>query len=104
MVFILAIALGSKVITMVRKLSVENILDSDKLIMPYIQLKDKPIYTRGDENLKLIVPAIMRYTLNDNYFKSQILPMLGQVNFTEIILDCGNGQTLKLNMTTSEFE
>jgi hypothetical protein len=73
---------------MIKNLSVENILDSDKLIMPYIQLKDKPVYTRSDQTLKLIAPATMRYTLNNNYFNSQILPQLGQVNFTDIVLDC----------------
>jgi len=75
---------------MVRDFSVENILDSDKLIMPYIQLKDSTKYTREDANLKLIAPATMYYTLNKTYFNSQIVPSLGQVNFTEILLDCGN--------------
>lgn len=103
-IFILAIALGSRVITMVRNFSVESILDSDKLIMPYIQLKDKITYTRSDKMLKLIAPATMFYTLNNTYFNSQILPKLGQVNFTEILLDCGNGQKLKLNFTTSQFD
>ncbi len=104
LIFIAAIALWSQVITMIKNLSVENILDSDKLIMPYIQLKDKPVYTRSDQTLKLIAPATMRYTLNNNYFNSQILPQLGQVNFTDIVLDCWNGQKLKINMTTSEFD
>lgn len=104
LLFIFAIVLGSNVITMVKNLSVENILDSDKLIMPYIQLKDKTAYTRSDETLKLIAPATMRYTLNNNYFNSQIVPQLGQVNFTEILLDCGNEQKLSLNFTTAQFE
>lgn len=103
-VFILAIVLWSRIITLVRNFSVENILDSDKLIMPYIQLKDKPTYTRGDVALKLIAPATMRYTLNSNYFNSQIVPPLWQVNFQTIVLDCGNGQKLNLNFTTFQFE
>ena len=89
---------------MVRNFSVENILDSDKLIMPYIQLKDKTVYTRSDVNLKLIAPATMYYTLNTNYFNSQIAPTLGQVNFTEIVLDCGNDQKIPLNFTTAQFD
>ncbi len=104
LLFIVAIVLWSRVITIVKNFSVENILDSDKLIMPYIQLKDKTAYTRSDENLKLIAPATMRYTLNNTYFNSQILPQLGQVNFTEILLDCWNGQKLSLNFTTAQFE
>jgi len=92
------------VITMVNNFSVDNILDSDKLIMPYIQLKDSTKYTRTTANLNLIAPATMYYKLNTNYFNSQILPSLGQANFTEILLDCGNGQKLTLNFTTSEFD
>jgi len=89
---------------MVRNFSVDNILDSDKLIMPYIQLKDGTKYTRTTLDLKLIAPATMYYTLNTNYFNAQIVPPLGQVTFTEMFLDCGNGQKLKLNFTTSQFD
>lgn len=102
--FILAIALGASVITKVRALSVENIIDNDKLIMPYLQLKDKVIYTRNDEKLKLIAPATMRYALNGNYFNAQILPQLGQVSFSSIVLDCGNGQKIAMNIETAQFE
>ena len=103
-VFIVAIVLWAKVITMVRNFSVDNILDSDKLIMPYLQLKDGIKYTRTTTDLKLIAPATMYYTLNTNYFNAQIMPPLGQVTFTEMLLDCGNGQKLKLNFTTSQFD
>ena len=102
--FIFAIVLGARVITMVQNFSVENILDSDKLIMPYLQLKDGTKYTRENVTLKLIAPATMFYTLNNTYFNSQIVPSLGQVNFTEILLDCGNGQKLTLNLTTFQFD
>jgi hypothetical protein len=54
--------------------------------------------------MKLIAPATMYYTLNNTYFNSQIVPPLGQVNFTEMYLDCGNGQKLKLNFTTAQFD
>jgi hypothetical protein len=104
LIFIFAIVLGARVITLVRNFSVENVLDSDKLIMPYIQFKDGIQYTRGDATLKLIAPATIFYTLNTNYFNSQIVPPLGQVNFTEIILDCGNGQKIPLNFTTAQFD
>jgi hypothetical protein len=89
---------------MVKNISVENILDSDKLVMPYIQLKTGPQYTRTDATLKLVAPASMYYTLNTNYFNAQILPQLGQANVTVMVLDCGNGQTLNLNFTTRQFE
>ena len=89
---------------MVQNFSVDNIVDSDKLIMPYIQLKDGTKYTRTALDLKLIAPATMYYTLNNTYFNSQLVPPLGQVNFTEVFLDCGNGQKLALNFTTSQFD
>ena len=54
--------------------------------------------------MKLIAPATMYYTLNSNYFNSQLVPPLGQVNFTEMYLDCGNGQKLKLNFTSFQFD
>jgi len=104
LIFIFAIVLGARVITMVRNFSVDNILDSDKLIMPYIQFKDGTKYTRWDATMKLIAPATMYYTLNSNYFNSQLVPPLGQVNFTEMYLDCGNGQKLKLNFTSFQFD
>lgn len=103
-IFIVAIVLWAKIITMVKNFSVDNILDNDKLIMPYIQLKDGTKYTRNTPNLRLIAPATIFYTLNNNYFNSQILPPLGQVNFTEVFLDCGNGQKLSLNFTTAQFD
>ena len=103
LIFIFSIVLWARIITMVRNFSVENILDSDKLIMPYLQLKDTTKYTREDPKLKLIAPATIYYALNTNYFNSQILSSLGQANFTEILLDCGNGQKLTLNLTTAQF-
>ena len=103
-VFIFAIVLWARVITMINNFSVDNILDSDKLIMPYLQFKDGTKYIRLDPTMKLIAPATMYYTLNNTYFNSQIVPQLGQVNFTEVFLDCGNGQKLTLNFTTSQFD
>lgn len=53
---------------MVKNFSADNIIDSDKLIMPYLQLKDDTIYTRTAPNLRLIAPATMYYKLNNTYF------------------------------------
>lgn len=102
--FIFGIAFGAQILTMVKNISVENILDSNKLIMPYIQLKDWVKYTRSDTTLKLIAPANIYYTLNTNYFNAQVLPSLWQVTIPSMSLDCGNGQTLPLNLTTRQFD
>lgn len=90
---------------MVKNFSADNIIDSDKLIMPYLQLKDETIYTRTAPNLRLIAPATMYYKLNNTYFFWTLTASLGQATFTEMTLDCGNGQKLKLtNTATYEFD
>jgi hypothetical protein len=96
--------LGAQILTSVRNISVENIIDSNKLIMPYIQLKDGARYTRSDSSLSLIAPATIFYALNTTYFNAQILPTLGQANIQQMTLDCGNGQTLTLNFSTWQFD
>ncbi len=102
--FVLAIGLGAKINTLITNLSLENILDSNQLVMPYLQTKSWPVYTRLDPTLKLIAPSIMTYKLNTQYFNSNILPSLWQVNFSSIDLDCWNGTKLLLDMTTYTFK
>ena len=103
LLFIIALALGAQVITSVRNISIENIVDSNQVIMPYVQLKEGFVYTRGDATLKLIAPTSLAYKLNTTYFNAQILPTLGQVTISAMNLDCGNGQTLSYDMTNPQF-
>lgn len=102
-IFMFAIVIGARIIILVNNFSVENIMDSDKLIMPYLQIKDDIVYTRGNDAPKLIAPATIYYELNPNYFRS-IISTLGQVNFTDIVLDCGNGQKLPMDFVTYQFK
>ena len=101
--FIFAIVIGARIITMVNNFSVDSILDSNNLIMPYLQLKDgvKNVHTTTD--LKLIAPATMFYEINAAY-SSKLLSSLGQVTPQKVDLDCWNGQTLTLNLTTNQFD
>jgi len=46
----------------------------------------------------------MSFELNTSYFNGQILPSFGQAKFNQIILDCGNGQSIPMNMSTAKFE
>ena len=94
--FIFAIVIGARIITMVNNFSVDSILDSNNLIMPYLQLKDgvKNIHTTTD--LKLIAPATMFYAINADY--TSRLSSLGQVMLQEIDLDCWNDQNQKLKL------
>ena len=89
---------------MIKNISVENILDGDKILMPYYQLKDGPTYTRSLSGLKIIAPAMMYYQMNSNYFNTQIVPQIGQATVTDVTLDCGNGQTLKINTADFKFQ
>ena len=72
---------------MVNNFSVDSILDSNNLIMPYLQLKDgvKNVHTTTD--LKLIAPATMFYEINAAY-SSKLLSSLGQVTPQKVDLDC----------------
>lgn len=105
LIFITSLAFGAKLLNVIRNISVENILDSDKLVMPYLIMKDGPKYTRSEENIKLIAPSFLTYKLNTNYFNSQIRPTLWwQPELKEAILDCGNWQNLDLVIETAEFD
>lgn len=105
LIFITSLAFGAKLLNVIRNISVENILDSDKLVMPYLIMKDGPKYTRSEENIKLIAPSFLTYKLNTNYFNSQIRPTLWwQPELKEVILDCGNWQTLNLVIETADFD
>jgi len=102
--FILAIVLGAQVLNIVKGVSVDSMLDSDRLIMPYLQLKDGPKHIRNTENLNLIAPGNMFFALNKDYYTMRIVPGLWQITTEAIVLDCGNGQTLDMNLSTSQFE
>lgn len=101
--FIFAIAFGAKILSTVNSISIENIVDSNKLIMPYVQMKDGFKYTRSDAKLKLIAPTTLAYKLNPDYFNTQIFPTLGQATVLEMSLDCGNGQALAYDATNQQF-
>lgn len=105
LIFATSLAFWAKLLNVIRNISVENILDSDKLVMPYLMMNDGPIYTRSEEDIKLIAPASLTYKLNTNYFDSQVRPTLWwQPEVKEIVLDCGNGQTLNMILDTAEFD
>lgn len=102
--FILALVLGARVLNIVKGVSVDSMLDSDRLIMPYLQLKDGPKHIRNTENLNLIAPGNMFFALNKDYYNMRIVPGLWQITTEAIVLDCGNGQTLNMNLNTAQFE
>ena len=79
-------------------------LDSDRLVMPYLQLKDGPKHIRNTPNLNLIAPGNMFFMLNREYYNARILGTLGQITLQGVILNCGNGQTLNLNLSNRQFE
>ena len=84
-----------------------NILNSNDLIIPYIQFGNPGGQNKAiavDSTIPLIAPSIMSYSLNTTYFNSNVLPSLGQISSIVMNLDCGNGQKLPLNLTTYQFQ
>lgn len=102
-IFIFALVLWAKVLNIVKGVSVDSMLDSDKLIMPYLQLKDGPKHIRNTENLNLIAPGNMYFMLNKDYYLMRIVPWLWKITTEAVVLDCGNGQKLAMNLNTSQF-
>jgi len=102
--FIVSIALWARVINIVKWISVDSMLDSDRLVMTYLQLKDGPKHVRNTANLYLIAPGNMFFMLNRDYYNARIIGSLGQVSTQAVVLDCGNGQTLNLNLSNLQFE
>lgn len=103
LIFIFAIVLWANVITKIRNFSVDSILDSNSLILPFLQLKDGVKNVHNTPDLKLIAPATMYYEINAAY-SSRLLWSLWQVAAQAVTLDCGNGQNLTLNLTTNQFD
>lgn len=103
-IFIFWLGLGYWTLTMIRSISITNSVDSTKLVLPYIWFKNGFVAVSSDPKIALLAPSAMAFKLNTDYFNSQILPTLGQVNLDGIVLDCGNDQTLSMNMTTAQFD
>jgi hypothetical protein len=57
----------------------------------------------SDPKIVLLAPSALAFKLNTDLFNGQILPTLGQASFDSVVLDCGNKQTLDMNMSNAEF-
>lgn len=105
--FIGSIALWSNVLTTIRNMSWGSALDANKIVIPYVLQVAWAITNwiplQSDPTIRLIAPSSISYVLNSAYFTSQIWNTLWQVTFTDMTLDCGNWQTLSINMSTSQF-
>ena len=102
-VFIFGLGAGYQTLTMVKNITVGNALDNTKLILPYIQFKTNLVALSSDPKIVLLAPSAMAFKLNTDYFNGQILPSLGQASFDSMILNCGNGQSLDMNMSNAQF-
>jgi len=59
-----------------RDISVDDFVDANKLLKPYIQLKDNTVYLGSEPSLVAIAPVNMFYSLNADLFNKQIVPQL----------------------------
>lgn len=103
-IFVFGIGAWYQTLTMVSSLSTSNSVDNTKLVLPYVQFKNGLVALSSDPKIVLIAPSQMAFKLNTDYFNGQILPTLGQASFDSLVLDCGNGQTLNMNMTNAQFD
>ena len=90
-------------ISMINNISVDSNVDSNRLVSTFVYVKGWTIST-STPGLKLIAPSVIELKLNSTYFNGQVLPTLGQVKFNKVELDCGNDQTINMNMSTVKFE
>ncbi len=93
----------AKILDMLKNIEIDDFIDANKLLKPYIQLKDNTAYLDSDPNLVAIAPVNMFYSLNSELFNKQIMPQLWAVTLQELSLDCGNGQTLDMDMQNATF-
>ncbi|MDD3262729.1 MAG: PKD domain-containing protein [Candidatus Absconditabacteria bacterium] len=101
--FVGGIFLGSRVLDMIKNISVDSVVDNNRLIVTKVYFKEGYINS-NTPGVSLIAPSLMSFELNTSYFNGQILPSFGQAKFNQIILDCGNGQSIPMNMSTAKFE
>lgn len=98
-----AIAWWTNVIQKINTISVEDNIETDKLLLSSVELVWWPQYLYSNPRLKLIAPWSIYYSLNVNMFNSRIMPTLWPATLWWIELDCGNWQTLDLDMPTGKF-
>lgn len=105
--FILLIATlvwWARVLDILRNIDTDSFVDSNKLLKPYIQLKDNTAYLNSDTSLVVIAPVNMFFALNADLFNKQIVPKLWAVTISNITLNCGNGQALDMDMQSASFK
>lgn len=100
------IGLWSKVLNMIKTISVDNVVDNNRLIVTGVYVLDSQKWSWfvSTSAIKLIAPSLISFSLNTDYFNGQVLPSFGQATFNQVVLDCGNGQTVPMNMATAQFE
>lgn len=94
----------ARVLDILKNIEVDDFVDANKLLKPYIQLQDTTAYLDSDPGLVAIAPVNMFYTLNSELFNKQIVPQLWAVTLQSLSLDCGNGQTLSMDMQSAAFK
>ena len=95
--------LGANVLNAISSMSTTASVNNNLLVLPYISMKDGYKDISTDKTIKVIAPALMSFKLGSDYFNSKILPTLWQAQITQVVLDCGNKQTITMNLSTALF-
>jgi len=94
----------AKVLNMLKTIEVNDFVDSNSILSALWEKAwpitadwsiSNPEYTlRDSTSYPLIAPANIKYKINKTIFDNKVMPQLWNVNVTNAILDCGNGQEL----------
>jgi hypothetical protein len=98
-----SIALWAVTISNINQMAASQNIDTNSLLVPYVNFKDGPQYFLGDPSIKLIAPISLSYQLNSPVFNAQVYPTLGVVDIEGVTLDCGNGQIVNMDTTNLTF-
>lgn len=90
---IFSIGFGTISIMQINKLSWKSVIQTNNMVNLFLQTKDSPILL--PEQIVPVVPAYVRFDLNKELFRSQILSKLSaDSKLSSLEVDCWNWQTL----------
>jgi len=103
-ILVATLIFGARTLNTLKDIQVDDFVDTNRLLKPYIQLKDNTAYIWSDTSLVTIAPANMFFTLSTDIFNKQIVPQLWDITIQNITLDCGNGQDLNMDLQNATFQ
>lgn len=104
LIFAASIWFGYTVITKISSIETNETLSNNEFVVPYMNFKWIKKDQISDPSVKFVAPGNVSFYFNSKLFNSQIYPTLWQVTINEVTLNCGNWQTIPLNMKNWTFD